>query len=97
MKKPDYLYGINPIIAALSAERRDFQRLYLNISEKSERKSNDKINQIIEMANKSKIKTKYLTRQKLSKFCNGRIHQNVVLKCEKIDYESVRSMRDIVA
>ena len=62
MKKPDYLYGINSVMAALSAERREFQRLYLNISEKSERKSNEKINQIIEMAGKAKIKTKYLTR-----------------------------------
>ena len=74
MKKPDYLYGINPVIAALSAERREFQRLYLNISEKSERKSSEKIDKIIGMAGKSKIKTKYLTRHKLSKFCNGRLH-----------------------
>jgi hypothetical protein len=32
--KPDYLYGVNPVMASLSAERRKFSKLYLNISEK---------------------------------------------------------------
>ena len=42
--KPDYLYGINPVLAALTANRRDFLRLYLNISEKGQSpKSHDKI------------------------------------------------------
>ena len=42
--KPDYLYGINPVLAALTANRREFQRLYLNISEKGQSpKSHEKI------------------------------------------------------
>ena len=32
--KPDYLYGLNPVMASLSADRRKFSKLYLNISEK---------------------------------------------------------------
>ena len=32
--KPEFIYGINPVLASLSANRRTFQRLYLNIGEK---------------------------------------------------------------
>jgi hypothetical protein len=42
--KPEYIYGVNPVLAALSANRRFNTTLYLNISEKGERKSSDKIN-----------------------------------------------------
>lgn len=41
--KPEYIYGVNPVLAALSADRRFNTTLYLNISEKGERKSSDKI------------------------------------------------------
>ena len=41
--KPEYLYGVNPVLAALSANRRSNTTLYLNISEKGERKSTEKI------------------------------------------------------
>jgi tRNA G18 (ribose-2'-O)-methylase SpoU len=35
-------------------------------------------------------------RAKLAKFCGGRQHQNVVLKCGKIGYTDIRGMKDIV-
>ena len=35
-------------------------------------------------------------RVKLAKFCGGRQHQNVVLKCGRIGYTDIRSMKDIV-
>lgn len=41
--KPEYIYGVNPVLAALSANRRFNTTLYMNISEKGERKSSDKI------------------------------------------------------
>ena len=34
--KPDYLFGLNPVYAALKANRRDFDKIYLNIAEKEE-------------------------------------------------------------
>jgi hypothetical protein len=30
----EYIYGINPVLASLSAQRREFQRLYMNITER---------------------------------------------------------------
>ena len=42
-RKPEYIYGVNPVLAALSTNRRFNTTLYLNISEKGERKSGEKI------------------------------------------------------
>ena len=41
--KPEYIYGVNPVLAALSTNRRFNTTLYLNIFEKGERKSSEKI------------------------------------------------------
>ena len=90
------MYGINPVLASLSAQRRDFQRLYLSITEKGEgRKSNPKIEQIYKMATNFGVKTKYLHKVKLSKFTMARPHQNVVLKCSKLDYIKLKRIVDI--
>lgn len=60
--KPEYIYGVNPVLAALSANRRYNTTLYMNIAEKGERKSSEKISQISRMANSKGMKTKYLTK-----------------------------------
>jgi tRNA G18 (ribose-2'-O)-methylase SpoU len=93
--KPEYIYGVNPVLAALSAKRRFNTTLYLNISEKGERKSSDKMNQIARMASSQKMKVKFLTKMGLQKFTNGRPTQNVVMKCDKMQYEDIRSINDI--
>ena len=96
--KPEYVYGANPVYAALRAQRRDFQKLYLNIAEKDgeQRMSNTRIAKISALAKQAGIQTKYMHRAKLSKFCGGRQHQNVVLKCGKLAYTDIRSMKDVV-
>lgn len=72
MKKSDYLYGLNSVLAALSAKRRTNTTLYLNIAEKGERKSNEKISQIHRMASSQNMKVKYMTKMKLLKFTGNR-------------------------
>ena len=67
-KKPDYLYGLNPVLASLSAQRRQPQSLYLNMVERSERVSSEKIQKIQRMAKARNLKIKYLTKSKLLKF-----------------------------
>ena len=57
----EYLYGINPVLASLSARRRTFDKLYLSITEKGEgRRSSPKIEQIYKMASSYGLKVKYL-------------------------------------
>jgi len=95
--KFDYIYGLNPVMASLSANRRIFNKLYLNISEKDETKiPHPKIKEVRKIANHFGIKTKFLTKGKLNDFTGSRPHQNVVLKCSKLEYLSVKKMRDVI-
>ena len=48
------------------------------------------------MAKEVGLKSKYMHRSKMAKFCGGRQHQNVILKCGKIGYTDIRSMKDLV-
>lgn len=41
------------------------------------------------------MKIKFLPKMKLSKFSGNRPCQNVVMKCDKLSYVEVRSIRDI--
>lgn len=61
--KPEYLYGINSVKAALSANWRQMDKLYLNIGEKGkEEKSNTRIEEIHKLATSKGIKTKFITK-----------------------------------
>ena len=101
----EYLYGINPVLASLSARRRSFDKLYLSITEKGEgRKSSPKIEQIYKMASNYGVKIKYMhkvsrhlsfKKVKLAAFTASRPHQNVVLKASKLDYISIKRISEI--
>jgi len=47
------------------------------------------------MAENKNMKVKYLTKQGLQKFTNGRPTQNVVMKCDKMQYVDIRSITDM--
>jgi tRNA G18 (ribose-2'-O)-methylase SpoU len=70
--KPEYLYGLNPVLAALNAKRRTNSTLYLNIAERGEKKSNDKVSQIQKLASSQNMKIKFLPKMKLQKFSGNR-------------------------
>lgn len=56
-------------MASLSAQRREFMRLYLNITERQEgRQSNDHIKQITEMSKNYGVKIKYIAKVRLEGF-----------------------------
>jgi hypothetical protein len=59
----EYIYGINPVLASLSAQRREFQRLYMNITERQAgRQSSPLIEQILQMSKNYGAKVKYLNK-----------------------------------
>jgi predicted rRNA methylase len=80
-------------MASLTANRREFLKLYLNIGEKEEK--SPKVDQIYKMATHFGVKTKYLTKSKLSDFTGSKPHQGVVMKSSKLDYISVRGFPEI--
>jgi len=97
MKKFDYLYGINPVMAALSANRRAEKfRLYLNIAERQGTNTNPKMEKITKMAQSQNIKVKYMAKGNLAKFCGSRPHQNVILKTSPLGYQDVRKINEMV-
>ena len=55
-----------------------------------------RVDKIKQLAKEHGIQTKYMHRAKLAKFCGGRNHQNAVLKCDRIAYTDIRSMKDII-
>lgn len=79
----EYIYGINPVLAALSAQRREFMRLYLNITERQEgRQSNEHIKQITQMSKNFGVKTKFI-----AKVCNERLNKSLIGKIEQFHNE----------
>mmetsp|Transcript_12725 Transcript_12725/g.21448 ORF Transcript_12725/g.21448 Transcript_12725/m.21448 type:complete len:227 (+) Transcript_12725:116-796(+) len=94
--KPEYLYGLNPVLASLTANRRQFLKLYLNINEKGNSpKSHPKIEKIYRMATSFGVKPKFMGRNQLSDFTKSRPHQNVVLKVSKLEQINIQRFSDI--
>lgn len=94
--KPDYIYGLNPVLASLTANRREFSKLYLNIELKNEGSvGNAKIEQIRMLANHYKIKIKFMGKKNLSDFTGSRPHQNVVLKASRLEYHDIKYVDDV--
>ena len=72
-----FLYGINPILAALTANKRIFYELYLTepIYEK---------HQIVSKANEIGMKYKMITKENIEKYAKNKPHQGAVLKASEI-------------
>eukprot|EP01016_Furgasonia_blochmanni_P036805 TRINITY_DN4248_c0_g1_i6.p1 TRINITY_DN4248_c0_g1~~TRINITY_DN4248_c0_g1_i6.p1 ORF type:complete len:206 (-),score=52.79 TRINITY_DN4248_c0_g1_i6:502-1050(-) len=81
-KKFDYLYGINPVMTALYANRRKLIELYISDSSSRTEGRNVRIQNIYNQANKLKISTKSYPKDKLSRFCQHEPHQGVILKAK---------------
>jgi hypothetical protein len=47
------------------------------------------------MATAKGMKIKFLTKMQLQKFTGGRPSQNVVMKCDKMNYTDIRSIKDL--
>ena len=47
------------------------------------------------MATAKGMKIKFLTKMQLQKFTGGRPSQNVVMKCDKMNYTDIRSIKNL--
>ena len=94
--KWNYLYGLNAVQASLTANRRIFSKLYLPLQEKdSSPKSNPRIEAIFRKATQFGVKTKYVSKTKLTNLSGAKPHQNVVLKASRTDYLAIRKIEDV--
>jgi len=86
--KFQYLYGINPIIAAIKAQRRISQKLM--VCEPIEEKA-----QIISLARQSGIPIEAVAKFKLEKFAPNKPHQGLVLKTSEITPHKINQVQSL--
>jgi 21S rRNA (GM2251-2'-O)-methyltransferase len=82
------LYGINPVLAALTANKRTFYNLYM--SEPLHEKHS-----IISKANELGFKFSTLSKEKLEKYAQGKPHQGVVLKASELTPRVLKDPKDL--
>lgn len=92
--KFDNLYGYHVIKAALIANKRKIEELHLLNSYKDS--PNERVNIILGLAKKYNVKISYLPRDKLDRFTNGKPHNGMVLKAEKIKYKIVNNVESAI-
>ncbi|CAG9322007.1 unnamed protein product [Blepharisma stoltei] len=73
-----YLYGFNPILAALSANRRKFFKLFMTEPIFENKK-------ILDLAKEMQITTQVITKEKIEKFAYNKPHQGVILKASELE------------
>ena len=87
--KMEYLYGINPVLMALTTKTRTFEKLVISNSDAV--KLNSRITKIINHVNamEKPIPIQFSAREKLDSLVRGQPHQNVLLKCSIKKYHNI--------
>jgi 21S rRNA (GM2251-2'-O)-methyltransferase len=87
-KSWQFLYGVNPVLAALDAQKRVFEALYLAepLSEKSK---------VISKANELGINFQSVNKIEIEKYATGKQHQGVVLKASELKPQLIKDINEI--
>ncbi|VEU21168.1 DEKNAAC102118 [Brettanomyces naardenensis] len=87
----DYLYGSNPVLAALrSGNRSTFGRLYLHNPKETE-----KVESIVELAKeKNVVVAKDSSKQELNQMTNNGVHNGVVLETRPLEVEDLKCLNE---
>jgi len=91
----EFLYGINPVLAALTTRRREFHKLYLHRASLVERATRAQLLQIQRLAAVKRVPVHNVTHtlfRTLDKMTSGRSHNGVVLECSPIPAPIVTSL-----
>ncbi|MDX2470755.1 MAG: 23S rRNA (guanosine(2251)-2'-O)-methyltransferase RlmB [SAR324 cluster bacterium] len=72
----EHIYGVNPVIAALKAKKREFKKLYVKTGQQKER-----LAEACALAYKMGLKVAEVDPQKLDGLANTTHHQSIVLEC----------------
>jgi len=100
--KAEFLYGINSVTAALCAGKRNFLRLYKsnnpdgNFFNKIIKKivAQQRLESIEKLTKERNIKSKPMSKQQLLKMTDGKAHQNIVLKCSKMQIPKIKKYNE---
>ncbi|CAH9143743.1 unnamed protein product [Cuscuta epithymum] len=95
------VYGIGPVLAALSAERREFYALYiqegLDLSSNNRKKKDKKgFEKVLKMAEKIRLCTKELSKHDLNMITDNRPHQGLVLDASPLEMVSIKELEPVL-
>jgi len=90
----DFIYGVSPVLAALSSMRRSkIYKLYLQDQlDSSKRKDRAGVAKIHELARKHGIEAKYMNKGDLNNLARQRPHQGFILEAEGLEFEPLPSL-----
>ncbi len=83
----DYLFGINPVTEAFRAKRRKIFEVYI-----ASGKTQGKLSDIINLANKNNIPVTQVSFPELSKFSGTESHQSVVARTSSYPYSDLNEL-----
>ncbi|CAI9100446.1 OLC1v1037556C1 [Oldenlandia corymbosa var. corymbosa] len=94
------IYGIGPILAALSAERREFYALYvqegIDLSGNNKRKKDKKgFEKILHMAERIGLSIKEVSKHDLNMVADNRPHQGLILDASPLEMVSIKELEPV--
>lgn len=95
------IYGVGPVLAALSSGRRDFYTLYvqegLDLSSNNRKKKDKKgFEKILRIADKKGLTKKDVSKHDLNMIVDSRPHQGLVLDASPLDLVSIRELDTVL-
>ena len=84
----DFLYGILPVLGALSHRRRKLDHLYL----KQDADSSERLREIRVLAEQHRVPLSEVPVKKLEEMCPNAVHQGVVLRCGALPFSSLSDL-----
>lgn len=87
-KSWQFLYGVNPVLAALESQKRVFDALYIAepLSEK---------HKVISKANELGLNFHSVSRLEIEKYATGKQHQGVILKASELKAPLIKDLNEI--
>lgn len=90
------IYGVGPVLAALSAEKREFYCLYvqegLDLSRKNKKKDKKRFEKVLMMAEKIGLTKKDVSKHDLNMVSDNRPHQGLVLDASPLEMVGIKEL-----
>ncbi|VFQ68086.1 unnamed protein product [Cuscuta campestris] len=94
------IYGVGPVLAALSAQRREFYALYvqegLDLSGNNRKKKDKKgVEKVLKISEKIGLCTKELSKHDLNMIADNRPHQGLILDASPLEMVNIKELEPV--
>jgi hypothetical protein len=85
--KGDHIYGISPVLAAITKKRRNFKELIVQEGmDEADKKMGDGVKQILQQAELMCLPVRFFPKHDLNMLSDNRPHQGFVLRASPLDF-----------